>query len=167
MTNYLIDANALIAFNVSTHQHHDVVLRWFAQANTVLVCPITEGALFRFIVRNHFDLSVAYQLLTDFCAIPKRPALRQCQLDRSSGTPPSYRCLLDRARTASRCLAGNFRPRHCCPAPRRNISDSIDGSEPLSRRFHYSRRQCADWFSAHCFHPGLRPEVSDRQAQPY
>ncbi|MCV0022227.1 type II toxin-antitoxin system VapC family toxin, partial [Mobiluncus curtisii] len=29
MTNYLIDANALIAFNVSTHQHHDVVLRWF------------------------------------------------------------------------------------------------------------------------------------------
>lgn len=71
MTNYLIDANALIAFNVSTHQHHDVVLRWFAQADTVLLCPITEGALFRFIVRNHFDLSVAYQLLTDFCAIPK------------------------------------------------------------------------------------------------
>ncbi|ADI67936.1 hypothetical protein HMPREF0574_0294 [Mobiluncus curtisii subsp. curtisii ATCC 35241] len=46
MTNYLIDANALIAFNVSTHQHHDVVLRWFAQADTVLLCPITEGALF-------------------------------------------------------------------------------------------------------------------------
>ncbi|NMW60567.1 PIN domain-containing protein [Mobiluncus mulieris] len=71
MTNYLIDANALIAFNISTHQHHNAALRWFAQADTVLVCPIAEGALFRFVVRNHFGFPVAHQLLADFCDIPK------------------------------------------------------------------------------------------------
>ena len=36
MTNYLIDANALIAFNVSTHQHHDALLATFDQGIAAL-----------------------------------------------------------------------------------------------------------------------------------
>ena len=48
----LLDANVLIAWVVEDHEHHDVVVRWLqAFDGMVALCPITEGALVRHLLR--------------------------------------------------------------------------------------------------------------------
>ena len=51
--NYLVDSNVLIALAVSDHVHHEVAHAWFDKSDAALVtCPITEGALIRFLIRS-------------------------------------------------------------------------------------------------------------------
>jgi toxin-antitoxin system PIN domain toxin len=49
----LLDANALIALTVTEHVHHDLMEEWFAQrSEPFATCPVTQGALVRFLLRG-------------------------------------------------------------------------------------------------------------------
>lgn len=53
MTTYLADGNVLIALSVVDHVHHDVAIDWFEGSEPDLAtCPITEGTLLRFLIRE-------------------------------------------------------------------------------------------------------------------
>jgi uncharacterized protein len=48
----LLDANVLIALVVSDHVHHDAAAEWLSASEAdFATCPITQGALFRFLLR--------------------------------------------------------------------------------------------------------------------
>ncbi|MDN5724714.1 MAG: PIN domain-containing protein [Propionibacteriales bacterium] len=61
---FLLDANALIALAVTEHEHHDRVARWVSAVDAVAICPITEGALVRFLVRVGGGAGEAREFLT-------------------------------------------------------------------------------------------------------
>lgn len=47
----LLDANVLIALVVTDHVHHDVAEHWYERSEGALAtCPITQGALVRFLL---------------------------------------------------------------------------------------------------------------------
>jgi toxin-antitoxin system PIN domain toxin len=49
----LLDANALIAVTVTEHVHHDLMEDWFIRrAEPFATCPVTQGALVRFLLRG-------------------------------------------------------------------------------------------------------------------
>ena len=49
----LLDANLLIAVTVTDHVHHDVAESWFSRrSEPFATCPVTQGALVRFLLRN-------------------------------------------------------------------------------------------------------------------
>lgn len=49
----LLDANALIALTVTDHVHHDLMENWFDERREPFAtCPITQGALVRFLLRG-------------------------------------------------------------------------------------------------------------------
>lgn len=48
----LLDASVLIAAVSTDHVHHAVAEAWLAANHSVALCPITEGALVRFLVRT-------------------------------------------------------------------------------------------------------------------
>lgn len=49
----LLDANVLIALTVTDHVHHDLVEDWFVQrSDPFATCPLTQGALVRFLLRS-------------------------------------------------------------------------------------------------------------------
>jgi toxin-antitoxin system PIN domain toxin len=50
---FLLDANALIGLCFPDHIHHISVRHWLAANPDFSVCPITEGALVRFIFRSY------------------------------------------------------------------------------------------------------------------
>jgi uncharacterized protein len=53
MTAFLADGNVLVALAVVEHVHHEVALRWFEDDQPSLAtCPITEGTLLRFLLRE-------------------------------------------------------------------------------------------------------------------
>jgi toxin-antitoxin system PIN domain toxin len=55
---YLLDSNVLIALSVAEHVHHASAMRWLGALSTgqgkpvVALCPITEGALVRQLLRD-------------------------------------------------------------------------------------------------------------------
>lgn len=50
---YLADGNVLVALTVAEHVHHELALEWFdADAPDLATCPITEGTLLRFLIRE-------------------------------------------------------------------------------------------------------------------
>jgi len=49
-TKYLLDANVLIALTVTDHTHFTAADKW-ASGKKTLICPISEGALVRFLIR--------------------------------------------------------------------------------------------------------------------
>lgn len=51
MSTYLLDANVLIALTVAEHEYHAQAGEWLAGTDAFAVCPITEGALTRFLIR--------------------------------------------------------------------------------------------------------------------
>lgn len=62
----LLDANVLIAWVVEDHEHHDLVVRWLAASDgRVALCPITEGALVRHLLRSGESGRRAVRLLTE------------------------------------------------------------------------------------------------------
>src|SRR5579862_231562 len=49
----LLDANVLIALSFTDHVHHALATRWFLQLKPrFATCPITQGAMARFTLRN-------------------------------------------------------------------------------------------------------------------
>lgn len=49
----LLDVNVLIALTVTDHVHHDVTEDWFLETpQPFATCPLTQGALVRFLVRS-------------------------------------------------------------------------------------------------------------------
>lgn len=49
---HLLDANVLIALTVVEHVHHEVAVGWFLSLGAFATCPITQGSLLRFLVRE-------------------------------------------------------------------------------------------------------------------
>jgi toxin-antitoxin system PIN domain toxin len=49
----LLDANVLIALVVAEHVHHDAAAEWLSASHAgFATCPITQGSLVRFLLRN-------------------------------------------------------------------------------------------------------------------
>ena len=49
---YLLDANVLIALVVTDHEHHARAAAWMSSGRRFAVCPVTQGALVRFLLRQ-------------------------------------------------------------------------------------------------------------------
>lgn len=61
----LLDANILISLVVSDHIHHDAAERWLSATSTEFAtCPITQGSLVRFLVREGQTARAARDILT-------------------------------------------------------------------------------------------------------
>ena len=63
---YLLDANVLIALFDEAHEHHSRVEAWLSGTDHVATCPITEGALMRYMVRQGQSTDTVKALLFDF-----------------------------------------------------------------------------------------------------
>lgn len=64
MTAFLADANLLVAMTVVDHVHHEVALGWFERTEAeISTCPITEGALLRFLMRAGTSAAEAVAVL--------------------------------------------------------------------------------------------------------
>jgi uncharacterized protein len=61
---YLLDANALIALVIAEHEHHGRAVMWTAAVDRIALCPITEGALARYLIRVGETPTTVRQLLT-------------------------------------------------------------------------------------------------------
>jgi toxin-antitoxin system PIN domain toxin len=60
----LADGNVLIALTVADHVHHRAALEWFDNTDAALAtCPITEGTLLRFLVREGRSAADAISVL--------------------------------------------------------------------------------------------------------
>ena len=71
MSPLLADGNLLIALVVVDHVHHDRAVEWFAtEEPTLATCPITEGTLLRFLMREGGSASAAIGVLDAIRAAP-------------------------------------------------------------------------------------------------
>lgn len=53
MSTFLADGNLLVALTVSDHVHHSEAISWFDHSgHDLATCPITEGTLLRFLIRE-------------------------------------------------------------------------------------------------------------------
>lgn len=60
----LLDANVLIALVVSDHVHHDAAAEWLSESETAFAtCPITQGALVRFLLKAGQSTAAAQEVL--------------------------------------------------------------------------------------------------------
>ncbi len=65
----LLDANVLIALTVGDHVHHEASESWLASwPGSFASCPITQGALVRFLVRAGSTSTVASTIVHDLGA---------------------------------------------------------------------------------------------------
>lgn len=72
MTAALADANVLIALTVEDHVHHRQTRAWFeGHADEMATCPITQGALLRFLIREGVGLRDALGALRQIQALPQ------------------------------------------------------------------------------------------------
>ena len=61
----LLDANVLIALLVDDHVHHEAAENWFVGLNgNFATCPITQGSLFRLLIREGQPAATARAVLT-------------------------------------------------------------------------------------------------------
>lgn len=77
---HLLDANVLIALSVRDHSCHEAAHTWLATTHRIAVCPITEGALVRFLLREGESPSVAQAIVA---AIRRLPACEFWRADLS------------------------------------------------------------------------------------
>ena len=71
MSTLLADGNLLIALIVVDHMYHGPAVDWFAtEEPTLATCPITEGTLLRFLMREGSSASVAIGVLDAIRAAP-------------------------------------------------------------------------------------------------
>jgi toxin-antitoxin system PIN domain toxin len=68
---YLLDSNAVIALVISEHEHHERVAAWTKSVDRLALCPITEGAMVRFLIRGGETAATASQLLTELHRSPR------------------------------------------------------------------------------------------------
>lgn len=67
----LADGNVLIALVVAEHLHHDAAVAWFdLEEPRLATCPITEGTLLRFLLREGVDTGTAMAALETLRAQP-------------------------------------------------------------------------------------------------
>jgi len=71
VSTFLLDANVLIALTVAEHQHHDRSSDWIVEVDRFAVCPITEGALIRFLLRMGESADTAKAVLSGVRAHPR------------------------------------------------------------------------------------------------
>lgn len=68
----LLDANVLIALLVADHVHHDAAERWLVgHSNGFATCPVTEGSLVRFLVREGESARAAAALVSALADDPR------------------------------------------------------------------------------------------------
>lgn len=66
---FLADGNLLIALVVSDHVHHTAARSWFdTEPRELATCPITQGTLLRFLIREGVPTATASDTLTTLCA---------------------------------------------------------------------------------------------------
>lgn len=65
---YLVDANVLIARASTSHEFHERAKRWLGSNQGFAVCPITEGALVRFLKWQFPNDRDAAQVMLDLLA---------------------------------------------------------------------------------------------------
>lgn len=71
MKTFLADGNLLIALTVVDHVHHQAALDWFEQSGPELAtCPITQGTLLRFLIRQGTGTNTALEVLDQLTAQP-------------------------------------------------------------------------------------------------
>ena len=64
MSTLLADGNVLVALTVADHLHHEAALGWFdADEPDLATCPITEGTLLRFLIREGHPAKAAMAVL--------------------------------------------------------------------------------------------------------
>lgn len=64
MSALLADGNLLVALTVTDHIHHAAAVTWFDdQEPQLATCPITEGTLLRFLLREGRDATDAVAVL--------------------------------------------------------------------------------------------------------
>ena len=68
---HLLDANALIALTLTDHEHHQRAAAWGALVERMALCPITEGALVRFLIRLGQHQTTVKALLAALHADPR------------------------------------------------------------------------------------------------
>jgi uncharacterized protein len=67
VTTLLADGNLLVALTVIDHVHHRAASSWFEEAEPRLAtCPITEGILLRFLIREGHRAPDAMAVLDGF-----------------------------------------------------------------------------------------------------
>ena len=67
----LLDANVLIALTAADHLHHDPAETWLAGwSGGLATCPVTQGALVRFVLRSGGTAGMAEQVLR---GVTRRP----------------------------------------------------------------------------------------------
>ncbi len=62
-STYLLDANAVIALVIAEHEHHGRVAAWTTGVDRIALCPITEGAMLRYLIRAGETVATAAPLL--------------------------------------------------------------------------------------------------------
>lgn len=67
----LLDANAVIALVIAEHEHHRRVEVWRERVDRIALCPITEGAMARFLIRVGETPATVSQVLA---ALHRSPA---------------------------------------------------------------------------------------------
>lgn len=68
---HLLDANALIALALSDHELHERAATWAVGVDRIAVCPIVEGALFRFLIRLGQSQATVKEWLVGLYASPR------------------------------------------------------------------------------------------------
>jgi toxin-antitoxin system PIN domain toxin len=68
----LLDANVLIALLVEDHVHHEAAEAWFVRAaGGFATCPITQGSLVRFLLREGQSAETARGIVAAVSAVPR------------------------------------------------------------------------------------------------
>ncbi len=68
----LLDSNVLIALIVEDHVHHELAKYWFKKSHQKFAtCPITQGSLIRFLIREGQDSSISVDILRSICLHPR------------------------------------------------------------------------------------------------
>lgn len=76
----LLDGSVLAALTIVEHEHHDRAGRWLATQDSFAVCPLTEAALLRFLLRLGESPNTALAVLA---GIRQHPHCHSWAADRS------------------------------------------------------------------------------------
>ena len=72
MTAVLADGNVLVALTVRDHIHHQQAAEWFLGLDRQMAtCPITQGTLLRFLLREGVSASSALAILQKIVSLPE------------------------------------------------------------------------------------------------
>jgi toxin-antitoxin system PIN domain toxin len=68
---YLLDANILIPLTDARNRDHAAVVAWLGASKPFATCPITEGALVRYLVRANHKGAAAARVIADLRSSPR------------------------------------------------------------------------------------------------